>query len=429
MGLAIFFVTIIVMVASLLFFPTIKIHFKFSSYWIIVLLGATLMLITGTVYFRDLITSLTAETGMNPLKLVTLFISMTIISIFLDEVGFFRWLALYLLNKIKGNQTSLFFLIYLMVSILTVFTSNDVIILTFTPLISYFTKAAKIKPLPYLIGILTAANTWSITLIIGNPTNIYLAVNQGVDFLSYLKVMWLPGLIAGLSGLLSVYIIFRKDLKEPMVPVHEESRIESPFLAITGVIFVLATILLLAISNFINMEMWFITLIMAIALTIISLVYIIIKRISIKPLSATYKRAPWNFLPLILGMFVLLEGVKQGNYINSLALILGKGNTVLSYGLASYLLSNLMNNQPTSMLFSMILGNTANASIQATYASIIGSNLGVLLTPLGALAGLMWMDLLAKQDIKLTFFGYIKKCTLIGIITLIASLSALLIVL
>lgn len=309
------------------------------------------------------------------------------------------------------------------------FTSNDVIILTFTPLISYFTKAAKIKPLPYLIGILTAANTWSITLIIGNPTNIYLAVNQGVDFLSYLKVMWLPGLIAGLSGLLSVYIIFRKDLKEPMVPVHEESRIESPFLAITGVIFVLATILLLAISNFINMEMWFITLIMAIALTIISLVYIIIKRISIKPLSATYKRAPWNFLPLILGMFVLLEGVKQGNYINSLALILGKGNTVLSYGLASYLLSNLMNNQPTSMLFSMILGNTANASIQATYASIIGSNLGVLLTPLGALAGLMWMDLLAKQDIKLTFFGYIKKCTLIGIITLIASLSALLIVL
>lgn len=430
MGLAIFIITIITMVASLLLFPTINIKkHKIETYWVIVFIGSLLMIITSTVELPTLWSSLTTSSGMNPIKLVILFISMTVLSIFLDEIGFFKWLALYMVRQIKGKQTTLFLLIYLMVSVLTIFTSNDVIILTFTPLIGYFAKAAKIKPLPYLFGILTAANTWSITLIIGNPTNIYLAVNQGIDFMTYFKIMWFPGLVAGITGLIMVYLIFRRDLTTPMTTINEEAKLKDRFLTILGLIFILATIVLLAISNFINIEMWFITLIMAILLTLISSTYLLIKRKKLNSVLDTYKKAPWTFIPLILGMFILLEGIKQGSYIDQIVTILDNGNPVINYGVASYLFSNLMNNQPMSMLFSVILYNSSSLNIEAaTYASIIGSNLGVLLTPLGALAGLMWMNLLEKQDIKLSFFGYIKKCFLIGIVTLIFSLGALLII-
>ena len=76
-----------------------------------------------------------------------------------------------------------------LVSVLTVFTSNDIIVLTFTPFICHFAKSARIDPLPYLVSEFVAANTWSMALIIGNPTNIYLMSGTGISFLSYTAKM------------------------------------------------------------------------------------------------------------------------------------------------------------------------------------------------------------------------------------------------
>ncbi len=99
---------------------------------------------------------------------------------------------------------------------------------------------------------------------------------------------------------------------------------------------------------------------------------------------------------------------------------------ILNYGVGSYLTSNLMNNQPMSMLFSEIL-LSANAvdHLPAMYASVIGSNLGVLLTPLGALAGLMWMNILKNSDVELSFLKYIANIFLVGILTMVVSLTLL----
>jgi arsenical pump membrane protein len=74
--------------------------------------------------------------------------------------------------------------------------------LTFTPFIYYFTKHAKIDPVPYLIGEFFAANTWSIMLYIGNSTNIVLATVFQIDFLEYFKWMFLPTIAAGLVNLM-----------------------------------------------------------------------------------------------------------------------------------------------------------------------------------------------------------------------------------
>ncbi|MGI6359510.1 MAG: SLC13 family permease [Acholeplasmatales bacterium] len=174
LGNIIVFITLILMISSLLFFPKTKIgKWSFDSYWLIVFLGALLIILTFTIDLKALWNGLINNNAMNPIKLVILFIMMTFFSLFLDELGFFKWLAYLLLKKIKHSQIVLFISLYALVGLLTIATSNDVIILTFTPLVTYFTREAKIKPLPYLFAILTAANTWSIMLIVGNPTNMY----------------------------------------------------------------------------------------------------------------------------------------------------------------------------------------------------------------------------------------------------------------
>ena len=141
---------------------------------------------------------------------------MTALSVFLDEMGFFKYLATLATKKAKANQFSLFLTLYLLVSVLTVFTSNDIVILTFTPFICYFAKNTKINPVPYLVAEFAAANTWSMMLIIGNPTNVYIASAAGIDFISYLAVMALPTVVAGLCSLGVLYLLFRKSLKKPL---------------------------------------------------------------------------------------------------------------------------------------------------------------------------------------------------------------------
>ena len=229
-------------------------------------IGAVILLSTSLSTIHEVYQELTAPTSINPLKILILFFSMTILSIYLDEVGLFRFLAGVATKKAKGNQLGLFFAIYGLTSILTIFTSNDIVILTLTPFICFFAKNAKINPLPYLITEFAAANTWSMMLIIGNPTNIYLASSAGIDFLGYFKVMLIPTLFAGLTELLVVFLVFRKQLKAPMCAEGEEYRIESKPDLILGVALLTVCLVLMAISSYVPFEMWMISAGCAVAL-------------------------------------------------------------------------------------------------------------------------------------------------------------------
>ena len=152
------------MILGVLFLPVIKIgRLKLDSYWVVAILGAAVLLITGQADITTVGKSLISNDAINPIKILVLFISMTVLSIFLDELGFFSHLANVTLKKAKASQSKLFLYLYLTVSVLTVFTSNDVIILSFTPFICYFAKNAKISPMPYLAAEFVAANTWSMS--------------------------------------------------------------------------------------------------------------------------------------------------------------------------------------------------------------------------------------------------------------------------
>ena len=204
-------VTCLAMIMAVLFFPKIKVfNISLDSYWVVTAVCAVLLLLCGTVDVGTVGGALVADNAINPLKILVLFISMTILSIFLDELGFFSYLANLALRKAGASQLRLFMILYVTVSVLTVFTSNDIIILSFTPFICYFAKNAKISPLPYLAAEFVAANTWSMTLIIGNPTNIYLVTAAGGDFMSYLKVMFLPAFCSGLIAFVFLFIIYKK---------------------------------------------------------------------------------------------------------------------------------------------------------------------------------------------------------------------------
>ena len=183
---------ILLMILSLLFFPKIKLgKINLDTYYIITLIGALILIIFGKININEMKELFFNTNGMNPIKIIILFLSMAFLSIYLDKLGFFHYIANLAAMKFKKSQISLFLALFILISILTVFTSNDIIILTFTPFICYFCKNTKINPIPYLIGEFFAANTLSMTLIIGNPTNIYIASNAGITFMECLLLEYL----------------------------------------------------------------------------------------------------------------------------------------------------------------------------------------------------------------------------------------------
>lgn len=248
--------TCISLILSILFFPKIKLFGKqFNSYWIICLIGAVLTLFLKNITINDVIDGLLSSSSINPVKILLLFISMTFLSIFLDEIGFFRHLASILINKCKSNQRSLFIFLYILVSILTIFTSNDIVILTFTPFICYFSKHANITPIPYLIAEFAAANTWSMMFIIGNPTNIYLATSANISFIEYFKVMFIPTSIAGICQIIIMYLLFKKQLKEKIEITYQQDIIEDKISLILGLDHLIVCLILLIFSSYINLPM------------------------------------------------------------------------------------------------------------------------------------------------------------------------------
>lgn len=411
--------------------PSVKIgHEQISIYWLPPVLGALVLAFSGALSWPEIFAGLTAPTAMNPIKILILFFSMTLISVFLDAAGFFRFLAEQMLSRAKGNQLSLFFTLYLTVSVLTVFTSNDIIVLTFTPFICYFTRNAKIDPMPYLFCEFIAANTWSMILIIGNPTNIYLGTGAGLTFFEYFKVMALPTLLAGVGSLAVLLLLFYKKLRQPLKQSEPAThRLDRPLVAL-GVIHLSLCIVFLVLSSYIDLPMWIISLVACLSLFATSIVYLLARQRSLVVVGETLKRAPLEMIPFVLSMFILVLSLEKYGVTAKIAELLGGFPTEWSYGITSFLAANLMNNIPMSVLYSGITASLTGATQSAAlYAAIIGSNLGAFCTPIGALAGIMWMQLLRAHDIKLSFGKFSRHGATVALPALLLSIAGLEIVL
>ena len=416
------------MILSILLLPQLRIgKLRFDTYCLFALAGACAMLCAGCAEPTKILSAFTADNAVNPLKILTLFISMTVLSVFLDEVGFFAYIAAFALKKAGRSRKRLFFYLYVTVSVLTVFTSNDIIILTFTPFICYFAKNAKIDPVPYLFAEFIAANTWSMALIIGNPTNIYISSAMGIDFVSYLEVMILPTIAAGLVTLGILWLCFGKSLSKPIAVSPddgEEAKIKNKPLLIIGLALLSACTLIMAVGSYFDIEMWIVSFSSAVLLFILVLIASAVRKRKPEELCGCLRRAPWQLIPL--SMFVIVSALDDSGATALLGKLLGEKNVVFSYGLSSALAANMINNIPMSVLYVPVLGTLPETvATSAAFGAIVGSNIGAFITPVGALAGIMWMSLLKRYGVSFSFGKFVRYGAVTAIPTILAALAVI----
>lgn len=400
---------------------------KIKIYWAFPLIVALIFIIFGFIPFDTFTEGLFSNDGMNPIKILILFLSMTGISIFLDEMGLFSFLAYKVVKKSNSSQIRIYFSLCALIAVLTMFTSNDIVILTFTPFIIFFCKRTKCNPIPYLISEFIIANTWSMMFIIGNPTNIYLGSYYGIKFIDYFKVMFVPTLLAGIVETIILFLLFRKSLKSEFEYSDEEATLKNLPLTIVGVSILAICTILLVVSSYVEfLEMYLVSGISFLLLVVICLIYSLIKKEKPFGLVDTVKRLPYELVPFLIGMFTISLCLTHYGVSASICEFLGTKYTNFTYGFTSLAACNLVNNIPMSVLYSEIISNMGtNLTMLPIYSAIVGSNIGAFITPLGALAGIMWMGILSSHEVKYSFLDFVKYGLIIGIPTATVALVML----
>ncbi|MBO4767178.1 MAG: hypothetical protein J5532_07760 [Lachnospiraceae bacterium] len=420
-------VTCLTMMAAIVWKPRITIRgVFFDTYPLVAAAGVLALLAGGALTLRQFGTGLTADTAVNPIKILALFFSMTFLSVYLDEAGFFHYLAGRTLARAGSDQRKLLGSLFLTVSILTVFTSNDIVVLTFTPFIGYFTKAAKINPIPYLVTEFIAANTFSMMLIIGNPTNIYLASGAGIDFLTYIRVMAIPTVFAGIAVYVVIRLLFRKELALPMHGEPTQASVRHKPTVVLGIVHLAVCTVLLAVASYIGLPMWLIAVCAAASLIVCTCVMNAVTKRGPRLLFRSIHRLPWLLIPFVISMFGLVLSLNGSGLSAKIADVLSHGDPVWVYGVTSSLSANIINNIPMSVLFTSLL-SFGSAPQRAVYATIIGSNLGAYLTPVGALAGIMWMSLLGTVGVDFSFGKFVSYGVRIAVPAIVCALLGLMI--
>ena len=419
------------MFICILKFPSLKIKgFSIDTFYLPILFVALLFLILPLFDKAGFFNILTSNSSINPLKILVLFTCVSMLSIALDEAGFFKFIATIFIKRFNSSQYKLFIILYILISILTIFTSNDIVILTFTPFILYFSIKGKINPIPYLVMEFVAANTYSMLLSIGNPTNIYLASIFNIGFFDYFIKMIIPTIFVGLASFITLIILFRKSLNKKIEAFDiEDATINNKPLCIISAIHLFLTTILLAISSYINLEMWLICLSFASSLLLILIIYTIKTKRS-RFLKSTIKRIPFSLIPFVLSMFTIiytLESYDIFKHIHTFFLNISNPNTEpIIYLVSSTLSCNIMNNIPMTLAYGSILSYSDN--ILLIYATIIGSNIGALLTPVGALAGIMWLRILKINNVDYSFSKFTKTGFIITLVLISVSIISLLII-
>jgi arsenical pump membrane protein len=408
--------------------------------------GAAIVILGGVLTSGEALDSLIGRPGFSPYTIIILFMALAYITISLDSTGFFEYAALKFINHAKNSKTRLFFYFFFMSSLITLFTSNDIVILTLTPIIFYFGKHAKVRMLPYLIAEFFAANIWSMFLYIGNPTNIIVAMASRLGFYEYTYWMALPTVAGGLLCLGLLYLIFRKDIIGSFeVPEEIDPRhfIKDRNCTIATFSIFLLTMIMFVLSPFFGIELWWISFVFAAALLIFDSVVAIgenadkslifyrtfrryVYRRDTKVyqfrLHMIFEHMPWKIIPFLVSLFIMVEGLLVTGFIDMAASFIAWLSpnimaAAMSMGFISSLAANVVNNQPMTILFTKILespnfalsGAVKSASI---YSLIIGSNLGANLTLIGALAGIMWAKIIQDkadgQEENITYRKFAK---------------------
>lgn len=363
------------------------------------------------------------------------FIAIIIISLLLDEAGFFRFIALHMARLAKGSGKRLFVFIVLLGAVVSALFANDGAALILTPIVIAILTTLRFSPATTLAFIMAAgfiADTASIPLVVSNLVNIVSADFFKIPFTDYAKVMLPVNMVAVVTSLLVLYGFYRKD----MPTVYDLSLIESPQSAIVDKnTFVMGWVVLaLLLLGFFVLEPRGvpISLIAGFGALVLLVVAKMGQKIAVLPI---VKNAPWQVVIFSLGMYLVVYGLKNAGLTDYLAHVLsqlanqGMLTTTVGTGLLSAGLSSVMNNMPTILIQALAIdGVTIHDPMikhAMIYANVIGCDLGTKITPIGSLATLLWLHMLASKNITVSWGYYIKVGIILTLPVLVATLVAL----
>ncbi|RYA24450.1 arsenical efflux pump membrane protein ArsB [Malaciobacter halophilus] len=370
-------------------------------------IGAIIALIAGVVSFSDvqIVTSIVWDATLA-------FIGIIILSLVLDEIGFFEWAALKMARFSNGNGLKMFVYSILLGAFVSALFANDGAALILTPILLAKMRILKLN-LKTIIAFLLAggfiSDSASLPFVFSNLTNIVTANYFNIGFAQYFFDMFIPYIISVIASIFFLWLILRKDipksvdislLKEPKTAIKDMKLFYFSwlFLAVLLVGYFIGDIYGLPVSLF------------ALGGGIIFLIIASIAK-TVNP-KTIIKDAPWQVVWFSIGLYIVVYGLKNAGLTDYLTIILkdlslrGDAIAVISTGFIAAFLSAIMNNMPTIMIMDIALEDIGNQAM--IYANIVGCNLGPKMTPFGSLATLLWLHVLAKKGVNISFAQYSK---------------------
>lgn len=384
--------------------------------------GATLLLVLGLLSFAD------AWAGIRKGTDVYLFLTgMMLLSELARKEGLFDWMAALAASHAKGSPARLFTLVYAVGIVVTVFLSNDATAVVLTPAVYAATRTAKVsKPLPYLLVCAFIANAASFVLPISNPANLVVFGGDHMPpLLDWLRTFALPSAVA----IVVTYVALRLTQRRTLAADTVETMVEQPVLgfpAKVAGIGILATAFVLIGASALGLDLGLPTLIAGLVTAIV------IVAVNRESPAAVIKDISWGVLPLVAGLFVLVEALDRTGVIRALAGALQQAAATApqvaagAAGLIVAFASNLVNNLPAGLVAGSAVQSAAVPKTVAG-AVLIGIDLGPNLSVTGSLATILWLTALRREGIEVGAWQFLKLGSLVMIPALILTLGALLI--
>ncbi len=371
------------------------------------LIGAVVAYLLGVVAYADLFTVFDIVWDAT-----LAFIGIIILSMVLDEIGFFEWCAIKMAKLSKGNGHLMFVYALLLGAFVAALFANDGAALILTPILLAKMKILKLNVKSILAFLLAGgfiADSASLPFVFSNLTNIVTANYFSIGFAEYLANMLVPFIVSVIVSIALLWLILRKDIPKSIdisLLKDESEVLKSKTLFLFSWFFLALLIAGYFIGDAYNLPISIFALGGGL---IFLLIATYMKTVDAKEI---IKNAPWQVVWFSIGLYVVVYGLKNAGLTDYLSVILQDLSTrgdviaIVGTGFIAAFLSAIMNNMPTIMIMDIALVDVGNQAL--VYANIIGCNLGPKMTPFGSLATLLWLHVLSQKGVKIGFWEYSK---------------------